>query len=196
MLFDFSLVTGTLLSQFLILPLAHIALLTSSTKSKEKETILTDLAEGKIDLIIGTQSLIGEKIAFKNLGLVITDEQHRFGVNQRTEFKNKGVSPDVLSMSATPIPRTYALTIYGDMDVSSITTKPSGRKEVKTYFKKEKDILDVLELMKQEIDNKHQIYVISPMIENDDNTLESIADLEEKMNKAFGKICKIGSIHG
>ena len=174
----------------------NIALLTSSTKSKEKETILTDLAEGKIDLIIGTQSLIGEKIAFKNLGLVITDEQHRFGVNQRTEFKNKGVSPDVLSMSATPIPRTYALTIYGDMDVSSITTKPSGRKEVKTYFKKEKDILDVLELMKQEIDNKHQIYVISPMIENDDNTLESIADLEEKMNKAFGKICKIGSIHG
>ena len=174
----------------------NIALLTSSTKAKDKEKILTDLAEGKIDLIIGTQSLIGEKIAFKNLGLVITDEQHRFGVNQRTEFKNKGVSPDVLSMSATPIPRTYALTIYGDMDVSSITTKPSGRKEVKTYFKKEKDILDVLELMKQEIDNKHQIYVISPMIENDDNTLESIADLEEKMNKAFGKICKIGSIHG
>lgn len=174
----------------------NIALLTSSTKAKDKEKILTDLAEGKIDLIIGTQSLIQEKIAFKNLGLVITDEQHRFGVNQRTEFKNKGVSPDVLSMSATPIPRTYALTIYGDMDVSSITTKPSGRKEVKTYFKKEKDILDVLELMKQEIDNKHQIYVISPMIENDDNTLESIADLEEKMNKAFGKICKIGSIHG
>ena len=174
----------------------NIALLTSSTKAKDKEKILTDLAEGKIDLIIGTQSLIQEKIAFKNLGLVITDEQHRFGVNQRTEFKNKGVSPDVLSMSATPIPRTYALTIYGDMDVSSITTKPSGRKEVKTYFKKEKDILDVLELMKQEIDNKHQIYVISPMIENDDNTLESIADLEQKMNKAFGKICKIGSIHG
>ena len=174
----------------------NIALLTSSTKSKEKDIILNDLKEGKIDLIIGTQSLIQEKIIFNNLGLVITDEQHRFGVNQRTEFKNKGVYPDVLSMSATPIPRTYALTIYGDMDVSSIITKPSGRKEVKTYFKKEKDILDVLELMKQEIDNKHQIYVISPMIENDDNTLESIADLEEKMNKAFGKICKIGSIHG
>ena len=174
----------------------NIALLTSSTKPKEKETILNDLAEGKIDLIIGTQSLIGEKIAFKNLGLVITDEQHRFGVNQRSEFKNKGTYPDVLSMSATPIPRTYALTIYGDMDISSIATKPSGRKEVITYFKKEKDILDVLNLMKQEIDNNHQIYVISPMIENDENTLESIAGLEEKMNKAFGKICKIASIHG
>ena len=174
----------------------NIALLTSSTKPKEKESILTDLKDGKIDLIIGTQSLIGEKIAFKNLGLVITDEQHRFGVNQRSEFKNKGTYPDVLSMSATPIPRTYALTIYGDMDISSIATKPSGRKEVITYFKKEKDILDVLNLMKQEIDNNHQIYVISPMIENDENTLESIAGLEEKMNKAFGKICKIASIHG
>ena len=174
----------------------HVELLTSSTKLKDKERILDDLKEGKIDLIIGTQSLIQEKITFKNLGLVITDEQHRFGVNQRTEFKNKGISPDVLSMSATPIPRTYALTIYGDMDVSSITTKPSGRKEVITYFKKEKDITEVLELMKKEIDQQHQIYVISPMIENEENALESISDLEEKMNKAFGKICKIASIHG
>ena len=173
-----------------------VALLTSSTKNKEREKILSDLSTGKIDLIIGTQSLIQEKIAFKNLGLVITDEQHRFGVNQRTEFKNKGVSPDVLSMSATPIPRTYALTIYGDMEVSSIKTKPQGRKDVITYFKRERDITEVLEMMKKEIDLNHQIYVISPMIENEENTLESIEDLEEKMNKAFGKICKIGSIHG
>ena len=89
-------------------------------------------------MIIGTQSLIQEAVKFKNLGLIITDEQHRFGVNQRSSFKNKGICPDVLSMSATPIPRTYALTIYGDMDVSSIKTKPAGRKEVITYFKKEK----------------------------------------------------------
>ncbi len=173
-----------------------VALITSSTKNKEREKILDDLSNGKIDLIIGTQSLIQEKIVFKNLGLVITDEQHRFGVNQRTEFKNKGVSPDVLSMSATPIPRTYALTIYGDMEVSSIKTKPQGRKDVITYFKRERDITDVLELMKKEIDLNHQIYVISPMIENEENTLESIEDLEEKMTKAFGKICKIASIHG
>ena len=174
----------------------NIALLTSSTKAKEREKILKDLADGKIDLIIGTQSLIQEKIKFNNLGLVITDEQHRFGVNQRTEFKNKGVAPDVLSMSATPIPRTYALTIYGDMEVSSIKTKPANRKDVVTYFKRERDITDVLEMMKKEVDQKHQIYVIAPMIEADDKELENVSDLEEKMNKAFGKICNIGAIHG
>ena len=175
----------------------NIALLTSSTKKADRTKILADLANGEIDLIIGTQSLISDNVTFNNLGLVITDEQHRFGVNQRTNFKNKGVSPDVLSMSATPIPRTYALTIYGDMEVSNIKTKPYGRKEVITYFKKEKDITDVLELMKQELDKKHQIYVIAPMIEaDDDKEIENVEDLEEKMNKAFGKVCKIASIHG
>ena len=173
-----------------------VVLLTSSTKNKDKEQILADLSSGKIDLIIGTQSLIQEKIIFSNLGLVITDEQHRFGVNQRKEFTNKGVSPDILSMSATPIPRTYALTIYGDMEVSSIKTKPACRKDVITYFKKEKDILEVLDMMKAELDQKHQIYVIAPNIENRENDLESIEDLKEKMNKAFGKIATIGVIHG
>ena len=174
----------------------NIALLTSSTKKSDKDKILKDLIDNKIDLIIGTQSLISENVKFNNLGLVITDEQHRFGVNQREIFKNKGISPDVLSMSATPIPRTYAITIYGDMAVSSIKTKPIGRKDVITYFKREKDITEVLELMKNELDNKHQIYVIAPMIESEEKELENVADLEEKMNKAFGKICKIGSIHG
>jgi len=174
----------------------NIALLTSNTTKKDKEAIYTDLKNGKINLIIGTQSLIQENVIFSNLGLVITDEQHRFGVNQRNTFKNKGTSPDVLSMSATPIPRTYALTIYGDMEISSIKTKPVGRKEVITYFKKEKEITSVLELMKQELDNKHQIYVIAPMIDNENGDAENISDLEEKMNKAFGKIAKIASIHG
>ena len=175
----------------------NISLLTSSTSAKEKKEIYSKLESGEIDLIIGTQSLIQEKVSFKNLGLVITDEQHRFGVNQRSIFKNKGVTPDVLLMSATPIPRTYALTIYGDTDVSSIKSKPVGRKEVITYFKREKDITDVLEMMKQELDLKHQIYVIAPMIEEDeDSDKESVNDLEDKMNKAFGKIAKIGVIHG
>ena len=174
----------------------NIELLTSSTSKKEKERIYESLANGEIDLIIGTQSLIQEDIKFKKLGLVITDEQHRFGVNQRTNFKNKGISPDVLSMSATPIPRTYALTIYGDMEVSSIKTKPAGRKDVITYFKKEKDILQVLELMKKQIDMKHQIYVIAPMIDGESDEKENVASLEEKMTKAFGKICNIASIHG
>ncbi len=173
-----------------------IELLTSNTNKKEKERICEELSKGTINLIIGTQSLIQDNVKFHNLGLVITDEQHRFGVNQRTVFKNKGTTPDVLSMSATPIPRTYALTIYGDMEVSSIKTKPVGRKDVITYFKKEKDIISVLELMKKELENKHQIYVIAPMIDGDNDEVESVTDLEEKMNKAFGKVYKIGAIHG
>lgn len=174
----------------------NIALLTSSTSNKEKKEIYENLKAGNINLIIGTQALIQEKVEYKKLGLVITDEQHRFGVNQRNIFKSKGVSPDVLSMSATPIPRTYALTIYGDTDVSSIKTKPFGRKEVITYFKKEKDIIEVLEMMKAELDKNHQIYVVAPMIDDDNSEIENVKDLEDKMNKAFGKIFKIGIIHG
>ena len=174
----------------------NIEIITSSTPKKKKEDIYSKLENGEIDFIIGTQALIQEKIVFSKLGLVITDEQHRFGVNQRDNFKNKGVSPDVLSMSASPIPRTYALTIYGDMDVSSIKTKPEGRKEVITYFKKEKDIVEVLTLMKEELDKKHQIYVIAPSIDESDNDKQSVIKLEENMEKAFGKICKISYIHG
>ena len=175
----------------------NVALLTSSTSSKDKKAIYKGLEDGSISIVIGTQSLIQENVKYKSLGLVITDEQHRFGVNQRDTFKSKGISPDVLTMSATPIPRTYALTIYGDTDVSSIKSKPSGRKEVITLFKKEKDILDVLEMMKKELDNGHQIYVVAPMIDTeDDSEKESVYDLQDKMNKAFGKISKIGIIHG
>lgn len=175
----------------------NIALLTSSTNNKEKKQIYDNLESGKIDLVIGTQSLIQEKVKYKKLGLVITDEQHRFGVNQRNTFKSKGFSPDILSMSATPIPRTYALTIYGDTDISSIKSKPSGRKEIITMFKKEKEITEILNMMKGELDKKHQIYVIAPMIDGENNEdIESVNDLEDKMNKAFGKISNIGIVHG
>ena len=175
----------------------NIALLTSSTSAKDKKEIYENLSNGKIDLIIGTQSLIQEKINYKKLGLVITDEQHRFGVNQRNIFKSKGISPDVLSMSATPIPRTYALTIYGDTDLSIIKSKPANRKPVITIFKKDKEITNVLNMMKEELDKNHQIYVVAPMIdEEEDKESESVKELEEKMNKAFGKIAKIGIIHG
>ena len=175
-----------------------IEILTSSVSAKKKNEIYKKLKDSEIDLIIGTQSLIQEKIEYGNLGLVITDEQHRFGVNQRSSFINKGVMPDVLSMSATPIPRTFALTIYGDMDISSIKTKPPGRKEVITYFKRDKEITDVLSLMKQELDLKHQIYVIAPAIEQDeeDESNKSVEKLQEQMTKALGKIANIGIVHG
>lgn len=173
-----------------------IGLLTSSESKKVKEEIYEDLANGNLDLIIGTQALIQDRVKFNNLGLVITDEQHRFGVNQRNIFKNKGITPDVLSMSATPIPRTYALTIYGDMEVSSIKTKPEGRKEVKTYIKREREMLEILTKMKEELDKKHQIYVIAPQIEDNESGNENIEKLEEKMNTAFGKLYKVATVHG
>lgn len=174
-----------------------IELLTSSVNKKNKDEIYKKINDGKVDLIIGTQSLIQEKLVYNNLGLIITDEQHRFGVNQRNELKNKGVFPDVLSMSATPIPRTYALSVYGDVDVSSIKTKPVGRKDVITYFKKDSDITEVLVMMKKEIDLGHQIYVIAPsIVEDDEESINNVTKLKEKMELAFGKICKIGAVHG
>ena len=175
----------------------RIELITGSTSKKKKEEIYSKIENNEIDFIIGTHSLIQDDLKFNNLGLVITDEQHRFGVNQRETFRNKGVMTDILSMSATPIPRTYALTIYGDVDISIIKTKPVGRKEVITYFKKEKEITDVLHMMKKELDEKHQVYVIAPMIESGNNEeIENVEKLEEKMNKAFGKLFTIKSVHG
>ena len=113
----------------------NVELLTGNLKIKEKKQIYNDLKEGTIDVIIGTHALFTDDVKYHNLGLVITDEQHRFGVNQRASLKNKGLVPDILYMSATPIPRTYALTIYGDMDVSNIKIMPNGRKPVITYLK-------------------------------------------------------------
>ena len=111
----------------------NIALLTGSTSKKDKLEIYKGLKDGNINMVIGTHALIQDEVEYNNLGLVITDEQHRFGVHQRANLQNKGVKPDVLYMSATPIPRTYALTIFGDMDVSTIKERPKGRQKIDTY---------------------------------------------------------------
>lgn len=174
-----------------------VKLLTGKMKSSEKKKINEALKNGNIDILIGTHALFQDDIVYKNLGLVITDEQHRFGVNQRQSLKNKGITPDILYMSATPIPRTYALTIYGDMDVSSIKTMPSGRKKVITNLYKEENIKDVLEAMYKELLSGHQIYVVAPLIEESDKSgMENTSALEEKMNKAFGKKYTTGVLHG
>ncbi len=174
-----------------------VALLTGKIKTKEKKEIYKGIEEGQIHFIIGTHAVFTEDVIYKNVGLIITDEQHRFGVNQRSNLRNKGLAPDVLYMSATPIPRTYALTIYGDMDVTSIKTPPMDRKEIKTYLKNETEMKSVLEAMYQELKSHHQIYVVAPLIEESDKSdLENITSLEEKMNKAFGKLYKIGILHG
>jgi len=175
----------------------NIALLTGSTSKKEKTKIYEDLKNGNISIVVGTHALIQSDVVYQNLGLVVTDEQHRFGVNQRDNLKNKGLTPDVLYMSATPIPRTYALTIYGDMDVSTIKELPKGRQEITTILKKNTEIGDVLELMYAELKQKHQIYVIAPLIEENDNSnLTSVNELKNKMTEAFGKKYKIDLVHG
>ena len=173
----------------------NIGLLTSSVPKKERENTYQKLENGKIDFIIGTQSLIQDNLHFSNLGLIIADEQHRFGVKQRELLRNKGVSPDVLSMSATPIPRTYALTLYGDMDISNIKTKPKVRKEIITIFRQEKQIKEVLYKMKEELLKQHQIYVIAPSIEEEE-VLNNVQIIYRKMKSAFGKIATIGMVHG
>lgn len=174
-----------------------VELLTSSTKKKDRENIIKKLKNNELDCIIGTHSIINEEIVFNNLGLVITDEQHRFGVNQRKNLQNKGESVDVLYMSATPIPRTYALTIYGDMDISEIKTKPSGRKEVITKLYKESELKDALKIMLNEIKKGHQIYVVSPLVEeNDDKNLYDVEKLRDKLNIAFNNMVPIDILHG
>lgn len=180
-----------------LFPELKVSLLTGKTKAKERKIILNGLIDGSIDVVIGTHALISDSVSFYNLGLVITDEQHRFGVNQRANLKNKGFMPDILYMSATPIPRTYALTLYGDMDISFIKNGPKGRKDVKTYLKSNKEIKDVLYMMLKEIKLKHQIYVIAPLVEDSDSIdMENVYELETKMKKAFGKVCNIGILHG
>ena len=173
-----------------------VALLTGKMKSKEKKEVYENLKNNKIDLLIGTHALISDGTKFNNLGLVITDEQHRFGVNQRLKLKDKAVSPDVLMMSATPIPRTYALTIYGDTDVSSIKSMPKGRKKVITYVKKTNEVKDVLQGVYAALKNNNQAYVISPMIEeNEDTDYTNVNDLKHKFELAF-KNYKVGMLHG
>ena len=175
----------------------NVELLVGSQTKKEKQAIYKELESGNIDMIVGTHALIQEEVKYKDLGLVITDEQHRFGVNQRALLNSKGTMPDVLYMSATPIPRTYALTIYGDMDVSIIKEMPKGRIPVKTYVKKDTEIKDVLELMYEELKKKHQIYVIAPLIEESENSdLTNVIELRDKMNLAFGSKYDIDIVHG
>ena len=163
----------------------NICLLIGSMTKKEKESIKKKIEEGYYNIIIGTHTLVQDDINYNNLGLVITDEQHRFGVNQRNNLRTKGNMPDVLYMSATPIPRTYALTIYGDMDISIIKEVPKGRKKVITKVRNNSEIKDVLKNINNELKLGHQIYVVSPLIENAVNDKEDIDKLYKKFTLAF-----------
>jgi ATP-dependent DNA helicase RecG len=172
-------------------------LLTSSVKGKERRRILEKLELGEVDILIGTHALIQDEVVFKNLGLVITDEQHRFGVEQRRILREKGESPDVLFMTATPIPRTLAITVFGEMDVSIIDEMPAGRKVIETYWAKQ-DMLDrVLGFMEKELVKGRQAYVICPLIEESEKLdVQNAIDVHAILTQHFHNRYQVGLMHG
>lgn len=174
----------------------NIQLLTSSTKKGERNKILQNLKNGETQVLIGTHSLLNDELVYNNLGLVITDEQHRFGVNQRQTLQEKGKDVDVLYMSATPIPRTLALTIYGDMDITEIRSKPGGRKEIITKIFKNSELKKVLEKMLDEIKAGHQIYVVAPLIDDEEDEKMNVTSLKDKFDVAFNGMVPTGLLHG
>ncbi len=175
----------------------RIVLLVGSLTPKEKEQIYSQIEAGEADIIVGTHALFQEKLNYANLGLVITDEQHRFGVEQRKAFKNKGECVDFLVMSATPIPRTLALSLYGDMDVSTIKTMPQGRKEVITKYFKGSSMKPFLKDLKTYLESGGQCYVICPLIEdNETSTLKSATQIAQAMSRYFKDSYHVGLLHG
>ena len=166
------------------------------SSSKDKKVIKERLANGEIDIIIGTHALFSEDIEIANLGLVITDEQQRFGVKQRRKLKEKGDSVDFLLMSATPIPRTLATSLYGDMDVSTIETMPSGRKGCDTYYIKKNSIQEIIPELFEVLAAGQQIYIIASAIEKSENyKAKDATQLYESLKKVF-KDYNLGLLHG
>ena len=175
----------------------HIELLIGSMTKKEKQKIVEKVNKGDVDILIGTHAILSEKLVFPHLGLIVTDEQHRFGVSQREFLGVRNEVPDMLFMSATPIPRTYALTIYGDMDTTLIKEKPQGRKDIITKVVKESNLKEVLLKILEEIKQNHQVYVVAPMIEeNEDTNLKDVYLLKEKFDLAYHSKIPIGVLHG
>ncbi|MFS1513261.1 ATP-dependent DNA helicase RecG [Chengkuizengella sp. SCS-71B] len=174
----------------------EIGLLVGSLTNKQRRDILASLQSGLIDIVVGTHALIQENVYFRNLGLVVTDEQHRFGVNQRNIFRHKGLNPDVLTMTATPIPRTLAITAFGDMDVSTLKELPKGRKVIKTYWVKHNLMKRVLGFIHKELQAHRQAYVICPLIEESDKIdVQNAIDLHSEIQEVLADY-KVGLLHG
>lgn len=175
----------------------NIALLTGSTKPKHRKEILEQLADGRLNIIIGTHALIQEDVLFKQLGLVITDEQHRFGVSQRKLLRDKGEHPDVLFMTATPIPRTLAITAFGEMDVSMIDELPAGRIPISTTWVRPKMFETTLEFIETELSKGAQAYVICPLIEESESLdVKNTIDIYERLTSYYGERYQVGLLHG
>ena len=174
-------------------------LLTGSLKQSEKKKINNEIETGQCHVIIGTHALIQENVSYDNLGLVITDEQHRFGVNQRRDFGGKGKNPHMLVMSATPIPRTLAVLFYRNLDVSIIKTMPSGRKKILTHLVPEKDRNKLYDSIRKEVKEKRQIYVVAPLISESEffENVRCAEGIYEELLKKYKKDnIKVGLVHG
>ncbi|WP_412988131.1 ATP-dependent DNA helicase RecG [Pediococcus siamensis] len=177
----------------------NIGLLTGSSgsKTKARRALLEGIADGDINLVIGTHALIQDDVNFKKLGLVIIDEQHRFGVKQRETLRKKGQNVDVLAMTATPIPRTLAITAYGEMDVSIIDQMPNGRKPVLTSWVKNSQVKGMLDFVKKQFAAGHQAFVVTPLIEESESLdLKNAMALYEQLQSAFRPDYKVGLLHG
>lgn len=175
----------------------NIALLTGHLSNKEKQNIYMGLEDGSIDIVIGTHALFQEKVVYQKLGLVITDEQHRFGVNQRKALKEKGKQVDFMVMSATPIPRTLAISLYGDMDVSTIKTMPSGRKPVITEVYKSHSMKPILARLKDYLAGGGQCYVVCPLVaESEVVDSRDATSIYQGMKAYFKEQYQIGLLHG
>lgn len=174
-----------------------VELLTGSIKGKKKEKLLNDIEDGKIDLIIGTHALIEDNVKFKNLGLIVIDEQHRFGVVQRKKLRDKGILANLLVMSATPIPRSLALSIYGDLDISIIDELPPGRKDIRTkWINNENDLEKAYNFIEKKLKQGRQAYFVVPLIEDSEKlSLKSIKQYQGEIENRF-KEFKIGILHG
>ncbi|WP_028545075.1 ATP-dependent DNA helicase RecG [Paenibacillus taiwanensis] len=174
----------------------QVALLTGSVSVRKRRDLLGALQMGMVDILVGTHALIQDDVYFRKLGLVVTDEQHRFGVNQRSVLRRKGLNPDVLLMTATPIPRTLAITAFGDMDVSSIKERPAGRKPIKTYWVKHELLDRILNFIRREIADGRQAYIICPLIEESDKLdVQNVIDVHVQMQQAFPDL-QVGLLHG
>ncbi|MET3194428.1 ATP-dependent DNA helicase RecG [Bacillus sp. OAE603] len=175
----------------------NVALLTSSVKGKKRREVLERLKLGDVHILVGTHALIQDEVQFHKLGIVITDEQHRFGVGQRRILREKGYFPDVLFMTATPIPRTLAITAFGEMDVSIIDEYPAGRKKIETYWVKQEMFDRVLGFIENEIKKGRQAYVICPLIEESEKLdLQNALDLHSVLSFHYKSMAKVGLMHG
>jgi len=175
----------------------NVSLLTSSINKKNKDEILIDLEQGNIDILVGTHSIIQENVNFNHLGLVITDEQHRFGVSQRMKLAAKGNYPDILVMTATPIPRSLALILYGDLDISTIKELPPGRQKIETFVMNSEKQDIVFDFMLKQLDNGRQAYIVCPTIESKENeNLKSVEEIYKIINERFSNKYRCELLHG